>query len=76
MGVELFSICGVMTRAIMWWDLMQNAGDVCRRCDVLSEYRPKHVAENTVNKTDHNIKVNLFVIVEQIQYDEYFVVKR
>jgi len=52
-GVKLFSVCGVMTKAVIWWVLIQSVGDVCRRCDVWSKYRPKHVAENIVNKTDH-----------------------
>ena len=55
----MFSVSGLMTKAVIWRALMQSVCDVCRRCDVWSEYRPKHVAGNTANKTDHRYQNEL-----------------
>jgi len=52
-GVKLFSVCGVMTKAVIGRVLIQSVGDVCRRFGVWLEYRPKHIAENIVNKKDY-----------------------
>lgn len=35
MGVKLFSVCALMTEAVVWSVVIQIVGDVYQRCGVL-----------------------------------------